>query len=324
MKVPLIALVTLVVVLQAPTLLAGHAGPGTHYGAGNDPEGCGGFNDDCYHMRVGLNNLDTPVIDVLLTPPISPYPERDLRVMQQVIDMWDDGIHFLAQDMGFDWLADGVEFSVFVDDQEFTTHPAWDPEIVVVLTNPVGGIGIGIDPLGLNPPCRGANPLADFEAWEALPGFQSHHEGHSGTYVEECEGDGTTCYAVIAAIDPLPGVVSAFGAFYVTAHEVGHCLSIGHVGDGLDFKTRNVPDWDIMSYDHQGSKRCVSTLDVEGFAIRMSRYLLDEPLVANSGNYHTQHPDDHWYASSTRTPQDCPTPNWGLVPGEHTDFWPEG
>lgn len=306
----------------------GHSGPGTHFGAGNVPMECstkivaGSFADGCYHMRTGLNHLDTPIIDVLIVPPATPYPERDLRVMRQSIEMWDAGIHHLAGKMGLDWLKEGVEFNIFVDDDEFTTHPLWDPEIIVVATNPVGGIGIGIDPFGLKGPCKGANPLASFEVWEQLPGFDRHHEGHSGTYAEACEGGGTTCYAINAAIDPAPGLLNIFTLFDLVSHEVGHCLSIGHVGDALDHKANVVPSHDIMAYADQDHTKCVSTLDVEGFALRMSRFLLDSPLKANDGVFQIQHPDDHYYASTTGAPTDCPQADVGMVPGKTVDFTP--
>lgn len=332
MKAPaLAAILLLLVALPAPTAQAG-----THFGNGNIPPGCstayedtGGvlnpphFTDGCYHMRTGLNSLDTPIIDVLLVPPASPYPERDLRVMRQAIEMWDTGIHELAPGMGLAWL-DAVEFNIFVDDDEFTTHPVWDPEIVVVAANPVvaGVQGIGIDPIGLRGPCRGANPLASFQAWEALPGFDSHHDGHSGTYVEPCQGGGTTCYAVNLAIDPVPGVfddVLGMNMFDLVAHEVGHCLSVGHVGDAMDHEAEAIPIHDIMSYTHElPAGKCVSTLDVEGFALRMSRYLRPSTLVANHadgprGPFQIQHPDDHRYASATGLAEDCPEPTLYVV-----------
>lgn len=327
-----IALMTPLVPVQA-----GHGGTDMHYGADAIPEGCTTasgdgprFTDGCYHMRTDLNNLDTPLIDVLLVPPASPYAERDLRIMRQAIEMWDAGIHHLAPQLDMAWLAAGVEFNIFVDDDELTTDPAWDPEIVVVATNPAGGAGIGIDPLGLEGPCKGANPLASFEAWEALPGFDSHHEGHSGTYEEECQGGGTTCYAVNGAIDPAPFEPDVFELFDLVAHEVGHCLSLGHVGDGLDHTAETIPTADIMAYANEPFDKCVSSLDVEVFALRMSRFLLDEPLVANhadgpGGSFHIQHPDDHFYASSTGLAEHCPQPDEGLDPlGDPVAFTPAG
>lgn len=301
-------------------------------------------------MRTGLNQLDTPVIDVLLVAPASPYAERDYRVMRQVIEMYEAGVDHIAPQLGMQWLADGVEFNIFLDDDEFTTHPAWDPEIVVVAANPVvaGVQGIGIDPVDFTAPivglftgddepthipCRGANPLASFEAWEALPGFDSHHDGHSGTYVEECGSGGSICYAVNLAIDPVPGVVEdvlGMNMFDLVAHEVGHCLSLGHVGDAGDHTADAVPGDDIMSYTHEVAPgKCVSSLDVEVLALRMSKYLLPQELAPNhvldNGPFQVQHPDDHFYASTTGLSADCPEPDLGLMPlGEPVDFTPQG
>lgn len=306
---------------------------GTHYGDGNLPAGCSDaveaesapphFVDECYHMRTGLNDLDTPIIDVLLVPPASPWAERDLRQMRQAVESWRDGIRHLAPQMGLDWLADGVEFNIFVDNDAITTDPAWDPEIVIVAANPVlaGVQGIGIDPTGLSAPCRGANPLASFDAWNALPGFENHH-GQSGTYVEECPGGGTTCYAVNLAIDPVPGATmgaAGMHTFWLVQHEFGHCLSVGHVGDAGDHTSADPPVSDIMAYTVTPHFKCVSSLDVEAFAVRMSRFLQPTPLVPNDatgveGSYQVQHPSDHFYATVTGLPEDCPAPNDGLVP----------
>lgn len=283
------------------------------------------FTDDCYHMRTDLNRLDTPHIDVLIVPPASMYPERDLRVMRQAVEMWAEGIHQLAPQMGLDWLSENVTFDIFIDDDVISTDPLWDPEIVVVATNPAGGIGIGIDPLdifGKDGPCHGQpNPLASLEAWNEIPGYDSHHDGKSGTYSAECEGGGPICFAVNGAIDPAPGIFDFFGLFDLVAHEVGHCLTIGHVGDAGDHKANAVPETDIMAYRDQSFRKCVSTLDVEGFALTMSKYLLPEPIVANDanstarGSFQIQHPDNHFYASPTGRAEDCPQPDTGIVPG---------
>ena len=323
---------------------------GAHNAVGRIPSGCSGdytgdqqFTDACYHMRVGLNDIDTPLIDVLLVPPASPYPERDLRAMRQSIEMWDAGIQYLAPQLGYDWLKD-VEFRIFVDDEEFTTDPVWDPEIVVVAANPVVAYvqGIGIDPIDFGAeaglwdpiaiPCRGANPFASFEAWSALPGFEGHHR-RSGTYTEECEGGGSVCYAVNLAIDPVPGVVDdvlGMNMMDLVSHEVGHCLSLGHVGDAGDHTANAVPIHDIMSYTHElPAGKCVSSLDVEAFAITMSKFLLPTPLQANhqlgADRFQIQNPADHFYASTTGRAEDCPEPDLGLVPGgEPVDFTPQG
>jgi hypothetical protein len=84
--------------------------------------------------------------------------------------------------------------------------------------------------------------------------------------------------------------------------------------------------------------KCVSTLDVEGFALRMSNFLdvngdgkVDgkDVLVPNDktgdglNSFQVQNPADHWYASKTGLPEDCPQPDWGLLPlAEETDWEP--
>ena len=349
------------------------AGPGEEYdgpffGAGNFPPGCSaeravGPDHICHHMRVDMNGLDSPQVDVLVLVPVSPTAERDMRIMRQSIEMWESGIDYLADEMGLDWLT-AMDFHVTVDyvdlaggGGEFTTYPIVDPEIVVIATNPVGGAGIGVDPvaypamaaelLGLTVldedmvPCHNvANPF-DFEYWDSLPGFDSHHEARTGTFTEDCGGaGGNVCFAVNGAIDPAPGSpLDFFQLFDLVSHEVGHCLTIGHVGDAGDGTYSAVPTNDIMSYnaDPPGLSKCVSTLNVEGIALRMSRYLdvdgsgaVDEldHLTPNDleGDeltpFQVQHPDDHLYASSTGSPLDCPQPDVGLVPGERTEWTP--
>jgi hypothetical protein len=351
---------------------------GPYFGAGNIPALCewemldkledGSKNPDywyrntetpvCHHMRTDLNALDSPQVDVLILVPVSPTAERDMRIMRQSIEMWEAGISHLAGELELDWLAEGMQFHVTVDavdpsggGGEFTTYPIVDPEIVVIATNPVGGIGIGIDPVdffgfpnGGEGFCHGiANPF-DFGMWESLPGFDSHHEARSGTYVEDCGGaGGNICFAVNGAIDPTPGegpLADLFSLFDLVSHEVGHCLTIGHVGDGAEGKWGGLPPNDIMAYDTDppGRSKCVSTLDVEGVAIRMSRYLdvngdgvIDEAdhleandQVGQGGNpFQVQRPEDHFYASVTGDPMDCPQPDLGLLPGERTNWTPE-
>jgi len=305
-------------------------------------------------MRTGLNALDSPEVDVLVLVPVSPTAERDMRIMRQAVEMWEGGVDYLAPQMGLGWLADGVDFHITVDSfdpvsgqgGEFTTYPVVDPEIVVIASNPVGGIGIGIDPVNaifvnenLVPCMPVPNPFV-FDQWKNLPGFDGHHEQRTGTYNEDCGGaGGNVCFAVNGAIDPAPGAIDFFGLFDLVSHEFGHCLTVGHVGDGAEGKWGKVPTNDIMAYhsDPPGLTKCVSTLDVESFALRMSGYLdvngdgrisSADRLVANDpvgqgGNpFQVQHPSDHLYASSTGSPLACPQPDLGLVPGARTDWTP--
>lgn len=374
----LAVLVGLALVMAAPTAKAGPSQDyrGPYFGANNLPPGCTRShavddpNNICYRMRTGLNALDSPKVDVVVLVPVSPTAERDLRIMRQSVEMWEAGIDHLAKEMDLDWLEEGMDFHVTLDyfdpaggeGGEFTTYPLVDPEIVVIATNPVGGIGIGVDPVDLGSQVPGAAPVElpgleivnsdmvpchniqnplDFEYWEGLPGFDSHHGTRSGTYTEDCGGaGGNVCFAINGAIDPEPGTLDIFGIFDLVSHEFGHCLTLGHVGDGAEGSWGRLASNDIMAYsqDPPGGTKCVSTLDVEGVALRMSRYLdangdgnIDENdrLYANdqigegAQAFHVQHPHDHLYASSTGSPLDCPQPDLGIVPGPRTDWTPE-
>jgi len=353
---------------------------GTHFGNGNLPAGCGNdvlvgnlklvgipnavldpkaINNVCHHMRTDMNGLDSPQVDVLVMLPLTPAAERDMRIMRQAVEMWEGGIDYLAPQMGLQWMADGVDFHITVDyfdpaggdGGEFTTEPVLDPEIVVIgATNPVGGLGIGIDPVAnvfVNPngplPCLPVDNPFDIKAWEALPGFNDHHAERSGTYNEDC-GDakggqtgGNVCFAVNTALDPAPDTFEIVSLFDLVAHEFGHCMTVGHVGDGAEGLWNVNPRNDIMAYDDAppGLNKCVSTLDVEGVATVMSRYLDvdgdgvagNNPLPANDqagqgGNpFQVQHPRDHLYASGTGSPMDCPQPDLGPVPGAARTDW---
>ncbi len=365
----LLASSALAILLLASTLPlpaeAKATGPGTPFSdsptRSNFPAGCSrSFADGCYHMRGELNALDSPKVDVLLVIPASPYAEHDLRAMHQVVDMYEAGIDYVAHKEGWDWLADGTEFHVTPmvcdpvngDCGEFSTYPVVDPEIVIFRGNPffvpvgLGAIlGIGIDPLAPNDvPCAPmaiANPF-DVQEWEALPGFHSHHDGRGGVYKEDCPGiGGNVCFAINGGLSPLPDDdLFGFNVYDIVAHEFGHCLRLGHVGDpGTEFAATASPYSDIMSYQGMSYRKCVSSLDVEQFAVAMSRYLDvngDGAVTAADRFYNNDHlgdgdpfqvqlPADHYYASSTGKAKDCPQPDLGLAPlGEPVDFMPEG
>jgi len=338
---------------------------GAHFGDGNLPPGCirdmSANNPDnvCHHMKTGLNALDSPQVDVLVMVPASPTAERDMRTMRQSVEMWEAGIDYLAPQQGLDWLADGMDFHITVDvfdpvggdGGEFTTYPIVDPEIVVIATNPVGGAGIGVDPMYFQNavfqfmdedgiPCHNVENPFDFEYWENLPGFDDHHGGRTGTYSEDCGGaGGNICFAINGAIDPEPSVIDFFGLFDLVSHEFGHCLTLGHVGDGAEGAWGVVPTNDIMAYnqDPPDGTKCVSTLDVEGLAVRMSKYLdvngdgtvddgdlleANDQIGDGTDAFQVQHPSDHLYASSTGSALDCPQPDRGLVPGPRTEWTP--
>jgi hypothetical protein len=338
---------------------------GTHFGDGNLPAGCIVDRDEanpdngCFHMKVGLNDLDSPDVKVAVLVPVSPTAERDMRVVRQSVEMWGGGIDHLAEQMGMQWLADGVEFDVTthlvpVDAAGLPTEAVElvEPKIVVVATNPVGGIGIGIDPVDFvaqvgitgpgGVPCTSIPDPFNLASWEDRPGYDGHHGELGGIAVERCDATGgQICFAVNGAVDPVPGTTDFFSLYDLVSHEVGHCLTLGHVGDGAEGVWGDLPTNDIMAYssDPVDHAKCVSTLDVEGFAVQMSQFLdvdgdgkvdaadqLQPNDVAGDGmnSFQVQNPKDHWYASPTGLPEDCPQPDWGLLPlAEQTDWQPD-
>lgn len=336
---------------------------GPFYGDGNLPPGCikdmsrDNPANTCFHAKVGLNALDSPKIDVAVLVPASPTAERDLRIVRQAAEAWEGGIHYLADEMGLDWLRDGVEFNItpsiasLTEGEPVSTFPLYDPEIVIIATNPAGGAGIGVDPLWLASelqvfdenavPCHNVPNPFSMETWEGMPGYDGHHGDGGGIYVEDCGGaGGNVCFSVNGAVDPVPGVTDAFSLFDLVLHETGHCLTLGHVGDGAETPSWGpVPTTDIMaySYDPPGQNKCVSTLNVEAFATRMSNYLdvdgngavtaadkvePNDVLGDGTNSFQVQHPDNHHYASSTGSVWDCPQPDLGTLPGARTDWEP--
>lgn len=337
---------------------------GPYFGDGNLPPGCikdmsrDNPDNTCFHAKVGLNTLDSPKIDVAVLVPASPTAERDLRIMRQAAEAWEGGIEYLSDEMGLDWLRDGVDFHISPsvvsasEGDEVSTFPLYDPEIVIIATNPAGGAGIGVDPTYLTDelgifdedgvPCHNIPNPFSLDTWEGMPGYDGHHGDGGGIYVEDCGGaGGNVCFSVNGAVDPVPGVTDTFSLFDLVLHETGHCLTLGHVGDGAESPSWGpVPTTDIMaySYDPPGQNKCVSTLNVEAFALRMSRYLdvngdgavtdadrvqPNDLLGDGSNSFQVQHPDNHLYASSTGSVWDCPQPDLGSTPGERTDWTPD-
>ena len=360
---------TSIMAVAALTTTAAQASPaddyvGPFYGDGNLPPGCikdmsrDNPANTCFHAKVGLNALDSPIIDVAVLVPASPTAERDLRIMRQAAQAWEGGIEYLSDEMGLGWLRDGVKFNISSDVVSLTegeqpsTYPLYDPEIVIVATNPAGGAGIGVDPTYLTDelgimdedgvPCHNIPNPFSLDTWEGMPGYDGHHGDNGGIYVEDCGGaGGNVCFSVNGGIDPVPGTTDMFSLFDLVLHETGHCLTLGHVGDGAETPAWGpVPTTDIMaySYDPPGQNKCVSTLNVEAFALRMSHYLdvnhdgavtdadgiqPNDVLGDGTNSFQVQHPDNHLFASSTGSVWDCPQADLGTLPGESTDWTPE-
>jgi hypothetical protein len=345
---------------------------GTHFGLGNLPPGCEGdtflgpdgqtprTDNACYHMRTGMNGLDSSNVDVLIMVPASPTANRDMRIIKQAVEMWQGGIHYLAPQMGVPWMKN-MKFHISTDLESaengggFVTYPVVDPEIVVIASNPVGGAGIGIDPWATevgaltgnsDAPCTGVNNPFDVNSWKGKPGYDHHSNEPGATVTEDCGGaGGNICFALTPAIDPAPPALDVFNLFDLVAHEFGHCLTIGHVGDGAEENTEGGP-WskvatnDIMSYntDPPGLNKCVSTLDVESISVTQSHYIdTNGDHVVNAADhvdaneaewdipgdpFQVQNPRDEFYASDTGAVTRCPQPDLGLLPGKKTNWEP--
>ncbi|HWG92493.1 MAG TPA: hypothetical protein VNZ52_16730 [Candidatus Thermoplasmatota archaeon] len=204
------------------------------------------FWDDQFHEYV-LYRVDTYVVDVLIVPPASPFAARDTATMKRVVEAWGEGIQALGQD----WFVSNFKLNVYVVGTDTIPEEALkDPEIVVVGAeyNPVllFGIGYQLPEVCLN---RGG----------ALATYPDHEHDGMTILAAECKQGGLTCVALNTNF-----LLGGERRMYdLVAHEFGHCLGIGHVGDALDFKAKTVPVQDIMSYQYDEKQvHCVSTLNV--------------------------------------------------------------
>jgi len=226
------------------------------------------FTDDCYHEYV-LYNVDESEIDILILPPASPYYLRDVAILKESTQMWENGINAL----GPAWLGSGVNLHPYSVGLDFVPEAAlWDPEIVIVTgeVNPVLLAGIGLQsPVswchGIPPPGLfgvGTEDLA--ERLTEQPGYHQH--GSSGMLMASCSNGGRVCFVVNTNFLWTPDVHNRRDMYDLNSHELGHCLGIGHVGDAMDFKAKVYPEDDIMSYESDGHDPghvlCVSTLNI--------------------------------------------------------------
>lgn len=262
------------------------------------------FNDNDYHEYI-LYEVDTPKIDVLIIPSASPYALRDNAVLKQGIDAWDAGI----DELGPQWLADGVEIRTYVLGEDIPTMEAlMDPEIIVVSAeaNPVLLFGIGLQsPLIW---CHGIGPGDGQVEWlEDLPtqdGWHQHGE-EWGMYSMECDDGGRQCVVLNTNFLSLPDANNRRYMYDLNTHEVGHCLGIGHVGDALDFSAKNYPKEDIMSYQHGSHVHCVSTLNIKALEAVYGDLLGQGSVAQGPGTYVEMSPSQYDTA-------DCDEPTAGL------------
>lgn len=231
------------------------------------------FSDECFH-QVMVNAPDGATIDIVILPPAGPIPTRDISLLRQSVQMWEEGIYDMALATGRAWLANGITINAFVagvDVQASGYNAAMaDPEIVILTTDvvPVGYAGIGTDTVSL---CHGiANPFPTSSQIAALPGYDDHHGRGVGTYAAQCDNGGRVCAVVNNGWLFLPDDEVADAFYDLNSHEVGHCLGLGHVGDASDFAAKAYPPDDIMSYEQDtwapAYALCVSNLNVKTLA----------------------------------------------------------
>jgi hypothetical protein len=209
----------------------------------NREQGCT-FWDDQYHELI-LYEVDTAQVDVLILPPASATTLWDLPAIEQGIAAWESGINALAPA----WLANGLNIDSYVVGVDVPPAAALaDPEIIIAsgAANPVVLFGIGQQvPISI---CRQQSAA-------------THQHVDSDWLVQRtaCADGGVQC--LVLNTNFLTGTT---GQMYdLNAHEFGHCLGIGHVGDALDFSAKTVPLSDIMSYQSDPNQvHCVSSLNV--------------------------------------------------------------
>lgn len=232
--------------------------------------GCEFWDND--HHEYILYEVDTSSIDVLILPPVTPFAVLgDMDVLRSSVQAWDDGIDAL----GPAWLAGGVDIRTYVLGQDVPPQSALaDPEIIVVTAeyNPFVLFGIGLQvPFGICTQQGGVESTL----------FQHMHGKESGVAAFQCQSGGVQC--VVLNTNFLLGGERRL--YDLNAHEVGHCLGIGHVGDALDFDAKTVPLTDIMSYNDVPSQvHCVSTLNIRALEAVYAP-LLGQPGGQGPGTY---------------------------------------
>lgn len=227
------------------------------------------FYDDDHHEYV-LYDVDSVVLDVLIVPSASADHAEDTVVLKAAVDAWAAGI----QELGSPWFATNLTINAYVLGKDSPPQEAVsDPEIVVLAAeyNPVLLFGIGLEPKQLGCAVLGQETVRAYEA-----------HAHDGMRVlaSDCSGAGFVCFAVNTNF--LNG--SPVYLQDLVAHEFGHCLGAGHVGDALDFKAKRVPVQDIMSYQHDDEQvHCVSNLNVrllEALYAPLLGVEVDQPVSA--------------------------------------------
>src|SRR5688572_29446633 len=233
-------------------------------------KGCD-FWDGNYHEYI-LYEVDTPQVDVLIVPPASPFATRDIETVGLAVQQWQAGIAALADP----WFEQGFAIRSYTAGVDVpAADAAIDPEILVLTAeyNPVLLFGIGLQ-----------TPVGVCVADEST--FHQHTGSPWASAMAECGTGGMACLAINTSF--LLGGERLMHD--LVAHEFGHCLGIGHVGDALDFNAKTVPMDDIMSYQEDPAQvHCVSSLNVKALQAVYAG-LLGQPGFLPAGSYYHMSP----------------------------------
>jgi hypothetical protein len=262
--------------------------PTSDAGVCRKEKGCD-FWDGSYHEYI-LYEVDTADVDVLVVPPASPFATRDVETVGLAVDQWRTGIARLADP----WFAAGFSIESYTLGLDVPSAAALaDPEILVLTAeyNPVLLFGIGLQ-----------TPVGVCVADEST--FHQHEGSPWASAMASCGAGGRTCLAINTSF--LLGGERLMHD--LVAHEFGHCLGIGHVGDALDFSAKTVPLDDIMSYQEDPSQvHCVSTLNVKSLQAVYAG-LLGQPGQLYAGDYYHMAPSAYSQVA-------CSNPESGLLAG---------
>lgn len=231
------------------------------------------FWDDAYHQFV-VYDLDTVVFDVIVLPPAGATSPEHVATSRLAAQQWSDGIMAYAEP----WLAEKFKINVYAVGVDIPSVDAIaDPDIVIISSAAEGLAGIGLEPKQFGCQILGEDSLASYDR---------HTHGPHEIFAEDCTGVGFTCFAING------GDIDTHSLYDLIAHEMGHCLGAGHVGDALDFRAHYAPISDIMSYDFAKEQvNCVSNMNVRTLE-GVYAHLLDRPADEHlpRGSYYHMNP----------------------------------